>query len=225
MEKEYCQKCKTKTNVEVLYKEMERAIGEGYKSIGNKSVEKFFCVKIVEWSIYKCKGCEERTFKIKEYIPRGHEKTREEMLETPMTMEFYHPNISKKIPEWIFELDYEMELIKIISETYRAFNENLYILSSIGIRTIIDSYFQLHKIEEGSFKKNLEKLYSNRIISEVEKKIIKEVIDVGSAAAHRGFEPTKEVIEEMFSVLERLLSTDLLKEKSERIKKVVPKRK
>ena len=54
--------------------------------------------------------------------------------------------------------------------------------------------------------------------------LIEQALDTGSAASHRGYKPTKEVIDYVMNVIELLLHQEILSAQTSSIKSVVPQR-
>ena len=61
-------------------------------------------------------------------------------------------------------------------------------------------------------------------ITEKQKELIETVIDAGNASAHRGYEPTKEVMEQIIQIIYNIFENTILDRNINKINKEVPKR-
>ena len=118
------------------------------------------------------------------------------------------------------------ELATLLSELYAALDNNLQILSAIGIRTVFDCASELLGCNPNqSFPEKLKELTAGNKISGEEKEILSILTDAGSAAAHRGWKPTQDDINSLMDALEHFLHrTFVLKHELRRVKKNIPPR-
>lgn len=131
------------------------------------------------------------------------------------TLTTYPKPESKTKPQWFSAIqDIDQQLAQILDETYRAFDAELLILATVGIRTAIDRATELLKIDPSkSFEAKLDELQTGGWIGDTEKQILEVVIDAGSAAAHRGWSPDEEEAGQLITVMEVFLQKAFIVEK------------
>jgi hypothetical protein len=144
---------------------------------------------------------------------------------------YYPPIPARTIPSWTKSL--KGQLRKILLETYKAIDYELYSMASTGTRTIIDQ-LTIDKVGDvGSFNQKLNLLEKGAVIDNEEKELLRVIIDAGSASAHRAFAPSGQTMNSMMDVLESILEKIyiaptkkvILRRKAEAIRKRTPKRK
>jgi hypothetical protein len=75
----------------------------------------------------------------------------------------------------------------------------------MGVRTALD-YVMIQIIGDvGGFENKLGEMVAQGHITEKQKKNLSTVIDAASAAAHRGFKPNRDLLEEMVSTMEGII--------------------
>lgn len=82
----------------------------------------------------------------------------------------------------------------LLQEVEAALKKGLLSLSMMGIRALIDYFVQKHVSDLGNFTRSLEAMQAKDIISGRQAKLLEPVFDAGSAAMHRGYVPSKEVV-------------------------------
>ena len=110
-------------------------------------------------------------------------------------------------------------------ETSLALNQ-LHILATIGIRTVFDCASQkLGSDPNQSFAEKLKELTAANKIGGEEKEMLSVLADAGSAAAHRGWKPPEDDIDDLMDALENFLHRAfVLKHNVRRVKKNIPAR-
>jgi Domain of unknown function (DUF4145) len=97
------------------------------------------------------------------------------------------------------------ELKTLLDEIYSATNDRQFRLLAMGVRTALD-YVMMHIVGDlGSFEKKLSAMVERGHLSEDRKQMLEIVIDAGSAAAHRGFKPPRQLLLHMVSAMEDLI--------------------
>jgi hypothetical protein len=77
----------------------------------------------------------------------------------------------------------------------------------------------------GSFGKKLEALEKNGVIGSKNREVLEAALDAGSAAAHRGYQPTTDDMGAVMDIVENLLQAAYhLNSLAERLKKATPAR-
>ncbi|HET7883883.1 MAG TPA: DUF4145 domain-containing protein [Acetobacteraceae bacterium] len=86
-----------------------------------------------------------------------------------------------------------------------AANDRQLRLLAMGVRTALD-YVMIQIVESArTFEQKLDQMVDTGHLSTRQKEMLKTVIDAGSAAAHRGFKPPRDLLEEMLSVMEGVI--------------------
>ena len=109
---------------------------------------------------------------------------------------------------------------------YTALSNNLGVLAAIGVRTVFDRASELLGIDpEKPFQQKLDDLKDGDHITDREVEILAALIDAGSAAAHRGWQPKPKQLDAMMTILEAfLLRAFLLQGIGAELGEDVPKR-
>lgn len=228
MNSKYCTKCQKETKCEIVFKKSYPKIVEYFSKNSDGVVnDKFYRIHVLLYEISECKGCEEPTVHITEYCP---EKDNPELLQKILSglpddsikhiSTFCFPN--ENYPEWVKSLD--TEIMKVYFETFSLKTKKMYRFTAMGLRLIFDIISTKKVGDIGGFDKKLKKLFDENFISKSQYDSLKILIDAGNAATHRYFEPTEEVIETCFMILDNLLKQDLITYSSEFIKNKIPKR-
>ena len=114
----------------------------------------------------------------------------------------------------------------MLDEVYTALDNNLDILATIGLRTVFDCASQkLGADPNQNFEEKLKELAAGNKIAGEEKEMLSVLKEAGSAAAHRGWRPTKDQIDHLMGALENFLERAfVLKHDLRRMKKDIPPR-
>ena len=108
-------------------------------------------------------------------------------------------------PDWI-DASIDRDLQVILGEVYLAINNEMPILTAIGVRTAFDRGMELLGIDPAlRFEQKLDCLRDKGILSVNERKTLAALVDAGSAAAHRGWVPSEELLLTMIRILEAFL--------------------
>lgn len=210
-----CYNCDRETVQDILFQDHEIGPREIVfrTEEGDKSESAWEVVANI-WVVSKCRGCERINFK---HILR-HSPERE----TDQT--FYFPRKPiRRVPNWIVKLP--VKYVEILQEIYVSLNEQLFILSLTGIRTLLDIYM-VNKIgDSGSFKQKLNKLAAAGIITTSKATVLGTTIDAGNASAHRGYKPDKDTLFQILDIVENLLQSEIVDRAAEQIRQKIPPRK
>lgn len=133
--KSYCENCQTPTNQEVL----KEIISTSHDEESNWWEEN-------KYQIIKCRGCDTITFRmlyddtaLQQY--EEGDASRQELF----PKRHIHSRIAKKYHS------VSGKLIKVYNETIEAFNSNLRLLSSIGVRAILEGICMDKQVTEGTY--------------------------------------------------------------------------
>lgn len=149
--------------------------------------------------VLSCRGCKE--FIIREessIVFLGNKNTQ---------ISYSPPRLWRQPPTWLVELGkIDPDLKGLLEEVYSAANDRQPRLLSMGIRAVLDRLMILVlNSDVGNFKNKLDKMVSEGNLTQNQSENIKIVIDAGSASSHRGFNPPRELREEMVIVMENLV--------------------
>ena len=127
---------------------------------------------------------------------------------------FWPPAAKRRKPEWADEIGFEDRVLgSLFDDVYTALSNNLGVLAAIGMRTVFDRASELLEIDPGKpFKQKLDDLKAKDHITEREVTVLTALIDAGSAAAHRGWQPKPKQLHAMMTILEAFLHRAFLLE-------------
>ncbi|QRF90896.1 hypothetical protein CLH39_11920 [Alcaligenes faecalis] len=126
------------------------------------------------------------------------------------------PRPKRNRPNWEDHLwKKDADLANIFSELYAAYDNGLAILTAIGIRTAFDRLTEHLGIDPTErFGEKLSLLLEQGTISQSQKNELAILIDAGSAAAHRGWEPSESELGSLLLFLEFFTEKALFPEPS-----------
>lgn len=216
-----CNNCLRKTNHECLayHEESKHKGGEIWL--------------LDEYITSRCLGCGSISF-----IHRNTWPTDDE---TETKVSIYPPRVARPMPTWIEDFDDLLDLFsprhehepeacpeikKLMEESYTALQNNSGMLAAMGGRALLER-LMLSKIEDqGSFANNVQKFHAEGFASDLDAQVILDMLDVGSAAMHRGHQPSEEDLSKIFNIIENLLYGILIKPfESRSVASATPKRK
>lgn len=190
----HCNKCLRETNHDLHAKKEVRWVDEDTQ--GSESYE-----------IVICRGCDTVRFR---QVSTGTEIYDEEgnFVED---VSYFPSAVSRQKPEWLgnwsrFRSE-QSEIASLLNEVYAVLHEDLRVLASIGIRTILDMFMTEKVGDVGTFQAKVSALEKARFITPEHGKFLVQTIDAGSASAHRGFRPTAENLKLLLDITENLISS------------------
>jgi Domain of unknown function (DUF4145) len=165
-----------------------------------------------EYRILQCRGCECVYFQTDEtfsedigaqYNPATGEM--EEYLRHKIT--HWPAPVQREQPNWSSELmGVDPDLYSLFDDIYIALNQELNVLSAIGIRTIFDRASELLGVHPAkTFKEKLTNLVDLGKVGVSERNSLDILTNAGSAAAHRGWRPDSTQLSTMLNVIEAFL--------------------
>ena len=114
--------------------------------------------------------------------------------------------LAPALPEWLTKLPDTAQVL--MREVHVAMHEDLYALSAMGIRAVVDVIsVDLLAGDAGSFNAKVDGLAKAGHLSPSQRTALNAVVDAGHAAAHRGLVPTRDAAQEMLDALEVVLKT------------------
>lgn len=140
-----------------------------------------------------------------------------------------YPQPEKKArkPDWVWSIaKKDPQLEKILSEVYDAVERRSNILAATGLRTAFDRVVSYHAVDENlPLAAKVKALKERGFIGETEADILNTVVDAGSAAAHRAWNPTDEQLGQLLQSLEHFIHrTVVVGEKVLEVKALIPGR-
>jgi hypothetical protein len=176
--------------------------------------ESIFTIEARIWEITKCKGCEKINLNVyKRVDPK----------ENDILIHRFPLKIERVIPEWVPYL--QIGYVELFIEIYDSINNGRVRLAMMGVRTLLDMFIVEKIGDAGTFNSKLDKLVSEKYISNDDKKLLSVALEFGNATIHRGFKPDKEEFNTVFDIIENLVYKKVLTKKSQIIESRIPKRK
>ncbi len=149
-----------------------------------------------EITAVSCRGC--KTAAIREKIVKdGSEIT--QLIYKPQRLWLQQPNWVEKLEE------VDNTIYGLLVEVYSAANDDQFRLLSMGVRAALDHVMTYLIGDAGSFERKLDKMVEKKHISENQKDMLLVVIDAGSATAHRGYKPPRDLLEQMIAVMQIII--------------------
>lgn len=162
-------------------------------------------------SLLQCRGCEtvfyeSRSWNSEEYTPY-YDALGELQYETVWNIISYPKPETKTKPTWFEAMrKIDGQLHNILSQVYVANDNQVHILTAIGLRTALDRATEVLGIDPiKTFEQKLNELQSGGWIGQSERDVLGVVTDAGNAAAHRGWEPHGQEISQLISATEAFL--------------------
>ena len=121
------------------------------------------------------------------------------------------PERFKKYEDHIY-YNYSKLLGRMLEEVYEAYDKDLLILASVGIRTCFDIVSTSLGIDPNlSFAKKLEKLRDGGYVTQDEMDILTVLVEAGNASAHRGWSPTSQDVNILLNILDNFIENTIIK--------------
>jgi len=234
-----CWNCEHETIQERKHYERFYRVQEFFSKEPNGTVkDKVYAGLIASHAFYICKKCEAPNYYVHEYWPTEGEPEAgaQESVEFQKSIRergvwdkqklfrvYHFPTFHHNpMPEWTKELP--EDLMRLFWETYAARKNSLTTLCAMGIRAVIDVFAVAKVGDIGGFSKKLNKLKTEGHLSESQFSTLATVIEVGNAAAHRGYFPTPEQIDACLAVLEAIFFFEIQNKELEILKGSIPGR-
>ena len=159
--------------------------------------------------IVECCGCENLALVKKTHFSEHIEfyqdlDSGKDIMEPLWDVSIYPPVTYRVTPTWFEDLP-DPTLRKIAQEIYKSLETESHYLATFGSRTLIDRLIVLTVGDKGNFVQGLKALQDEGKISQHERDILEPVIQAGHAAAHRGWEPSKEQLKFILDTVEGLI--------------------
>jgi hypothetical protein len=140
---------------------------------------------------------------------------------TPKTLPVLN---TAKLPVWVVELPEGLK--ELLKETFQAKEQGWNRLAAMGIRAMFDMVStEALQVDAGGFKKKLEEMVREEHIALTQHENLNALVETGHAAAHRGFNPTPEMVDAMWGIaMNALESFFVLKPKAQKLMGDTPAR-
>ena len=113
----------------------------------------------------------------------------------------------------------------LFREIYAAVDGGQHRLAAMGIRALLEQVMIMKVGDIGGFDKKLDAFEQAGLISPVQHDAMRTTLDVGDAAMHRGFIPSRDQLNTCLDIVEGVMSVIYLHLKeADEIKKAVPRR-
>ena len=136
---------------------------------------------------------------------------------------YFPPRVSRHPPKWVYDLPGDLRLL--LEEVYRALDANNHQLPMMGARTLVDMVIVEKVGDVGGFAKKLKELEKAGFVSSKHREVLEAALDAGSAAAHRGYAATPDVVNIVMDIVENLLqAVYVLQGAAQKLRKSTPPR-
>jgi hypothetical protein len=163
------------------------------------------------WTILQCGGCEEVAMRRVDWCP--NDRT------------FFPARVSRRKPVWLTREHAPSTYVGMLDEVYAALHADSRRLAMMGARAIIDVVITRTVGDQGNFSKGLDELKKNDLIGKRDRTIIEAAIEAGSAAMHRGHQPTVDDVNVVIDIVERMIQAEILEAKAKELAATTPPRK
>lgn len=190
----WCNSCSSETEHDIVHTEETSAT----RPDGSRSP--------ITNAVLRCRGC--RTFTLRQELLHAasiggdNRDIRDQLTEVT----YQPPRFWRRPPDWLPELDEPApELKELLGEVYSATNDQQFRLLAMGVRAALDNVMTHIVGDLPSFEGKLKAMVEKGHLSADRKEMLETVIDAGSAAAHRGFKPPRDLLQHMVTVMEDVI--------------------
>lgn len=171
--------------------------------------------------VLQCCGCELVFFEVSQWCSEDVDIVlnpmtgREELDTFPTIRTFSTLSVERPPQGWEDMVNrlqaVDVQLGRIMEETYGAQHAGLLILASVGLRTAFDRSTELLKVDPGhTLEEKVTALLAKGAIGDDEAELLRVVVGAGNAAAHRGWTPTPVDFQVLLGALEDFLRRKVL---------------
>jgi hypothetical protein len=182
-----------------------------------------------KYEVLQCCGCDTLSVRHEHWFSEWDQMDQNEsgqLIMVPGIEETYYPPPTvRPKPPWSDKIDDDV-LRDVLDELYSALTGGLYVLASVGARTLLDrAGYLLIGDPKGGFEGKLSALVAGGFISSQDKEALDAVADAGNASAHRGYTPTPDRLGHIVDIIENFLQRAfVLKSAAAEIRKSTPRR-
>jgi hypothetical protein len=213
----FCHYCNVETKQSILFEKGELVFPNEVVIFDESTGKKKQSVWTIEgqiWKISECQGCE----KINLNVYRRYGPFEDDVLIHQFPTKDFRP-----FPKWITHIN--RDFTELLCEIYLSLNAGSIRLPLMGARTLLDMFICDKIGDAGSFKNKIQKLVDENYISKSSQDLLEIALEYGHAAIHRSYQPTKDEINGVLDIIENLLHTEALTDKTKDLKNSVPKKK
>jgi hypothetical protein len=168
------------------------------------------------WRILQCCGCNEVAMSRIDWFS-------EDDPEDTYVPTYFPPRVSRRKPDWLVRRQ-APGYGGLLDEIYTALHADSRRLAMMGARAVIDRAVAKKIGDRGNFSVGLDELQKNNLLSQQERAIIEAAFEAGSAAMHRGHQPTIDSLNTVIDIVERVVHAEVLEEKAKELAAATPKR-
>jgi hypothetical protein len=172
----------------------------------------------VEWGSHyvflECCGCSDVAIRRRDWCS---EYERGDYVET-----YFPPRVSRRKPPFFDELPVNYR--NLLEEIYAALHVDSRRLALMGARTLIDIFISEKVGDQGSFRGGLNALKEKGYMSDAHKEVVESAVNAGSAAAHRGYDPSTKEVTAVMDIVENLVQHSVLSGSADLLRKSTPPR-
>jgi hypothetical protein len=183
------------------------------------------------YRVLQCDGCGTFYFQkqsiFSEDIHQYYDDEGDEAVDYNVRTETWPPPKKHSIPDWVDGLYGHDRLVhKLLLDVYKCVDHDLGIFAAIGVRTVFDRAAESLGVNSKlPFVKKLDQLSEKSFITKKEAEFLATLVNAGSAAAHRGWEPTEKELRDLLLLLESfLLKSFLLESQIKNVAERIPPR-
>lgn len=138
---------------------------------------------------------------------------------------YFPPPTSRQRPAWLLRLGMarsDETISELLDEVYQVVDSGQYRLAAMGVRALLEQIMILKIGDRGTFRDNLDAFQNEGYISTIQHDTMRNVLDIGDAAIHRGFKPGEDDLSLALDIVEAIIGTVLShgEESSEMVKKL-----
>lgn len=146
-----------------------------------------------EFTLLECLGCERICLRHKYVFEAANDRT----------IQYYPPPLYRRLPTWLYSIPESMR--SLLREVYAALAADSRRLAVMGARSILDQLMADKVGDVGSFARKLKEMEVKGFISHLNRDYLEAALDAGSAAIHRGHEPSADIVERVMDIVENVI--------------------
>jgi len=173
-------------------------------------------------TLLQCEGCERHSI----FTMHSNEYEDEYLTDEYGEIEHFYPEreiftapaVTRENPEWFSRLKSEetQTVYENLLAVYVAFDSQIYKLAAMGIRSLFEDLAHSDGAPDSlNFKEKLDKLEELKRISTAEREDLDVLVASGNAATHRKWNPPRDDIDILLTILEGYIYSIYLKEEDE----------
>jgi hypothetical protein len=210
----HCNRCGHPTKHELIHKEEKH---------WDEDVNDEFAVHGADiYELLECRGCENIVLRHRDWFSEDINNDGSPVINT----RYYPPATYRPFPRWLWKLDEEWYISKLLKEIYSAIQNSAPSLALMGVRALIEAIMIETVGDKGSFGANLSAFEHNGHVSKIQREFLEHALEAGHASIHRGFLPDNRHLSTCVDIAENLMETlFVLPDAAKHLRKVIPQRK